>query len=105
MCETLYLSVRSILQSSDGSTAMHLAASIGAVSIIELLLLNGGKADVQDFEGRSPLHWATLQKGTKTFAVLLKVWREGKREGVRGSEGEGGGEGDRGKRKDSLSGM
>jgi ankyrin repeat protein len=71
-------------QTSDGTTALHLAASIGAVSVIELLLLNGGKADVQDFEGRSPLHWATLQRGTKTFSVLLKV-RGG------GGGGEGGG--------------
>lgn len=52
---------------------MHLAASIGAVSVLELLLLNGARADVQDFEGRQPLHWATLQKGTKIFSLLLKV--------------------------------
>ncbi len=52
---------------------MHMAASIGAVSMVELLLMNGANPDARDFEGRLPLHWATLQKGIKTFTVLLKV--------------------------------
>ena len=60
-------------QSSDGSTAMHLAASVGALALIELLLLNGANPDVRDFEGRLPLHWATIQHNPKTITLLLQV--------------------------------
>jgi ankyrin repeat protein len=52
---------------------MHLAASVGALALIELLLLNGANPDIRDFEGRLPLHWATIQHNTKTITLLLQV--------------------------------
>ena len=75
-CNGIALHVRINLvsfQSSDGSTAMHLAASVGTLSLIELLLLNGANPDVRDFEGRLPLHWATIQSSSKTITLLLQV--------------------------------
>ena len=60
-------------QSSDGSTAMHFASSVGAVALIELMALNGGSTDIRDFEGRLPLHWATIQKSSKVITSLLEV--------------------------------
>ena len=52
---------------------MHLAASVGAVSLIELMILNGASAKIRDFDGRLPLHWATTPKTTKSIALLMKV--------------------------------
>ena len=66
-------SAPSLVQSSDGSTAMHLASSVGGVALIELMILNGARTDVRDFEGRLPLHWATIPKSPKVIATLLKV--------------------------------
>lgn len=60
-------------QTSDGSTAMHLASAIGAVSLVELMLLNNASPDIRDFEGRLPIHWATLPRSSKCAIVLLKV--------------------------------
>ncbi|CAI8010150.1 Inversin [Geodia barretti] len=69
-------------QASDGSTAIHLASAMGGVSLVEFALLNHADSDVRDFEGRLPLHWATLtQQSSKCAALLLKVgyiqwWRQ-----------------------------
>ena len=61
-------------QASDGSTAIHLASAMGGVSLVEFALLNHADPDVRDFEGRLPLHWATLtQQSSKCAALLLKV--------------------------------
>ena len=60
-------------QTSDGSTALHLASAVGAISLIELMLLNGANPDIRDFEGRLPIHWATLPHSTKCAGLLLKV--------------------------------
>eukprot|EP00731_Ephydatia_muelleri_P019137 Em0011g1177a len=59
-------------QSSDGSTALHVASYVGALSLIELMLLNGANPDIKDLEGRLPLHWATKPKSPKCIATLLK---------------------------------
>jgi ankyrin repeat protein len=60
-------------QASDGSTAIHLASAMGGVSLVEFALLNHADPDVRDFEGRLPLHWATLtQQSSKCAALLLK---------------------------------
>ena len=58
-------------QSSDGSTVIHLASTVGAVSLIELAILNNANPDIRDFEGRLPLHWATLPLQSSKCAVLL----------------------------------
>ena len=53
---------------------MHLASSVGGVALIELMILNGARTDVRDFEGRLPIHWAAMQKkSSKVIAVLLEV--------------------------------
>ncbi len=70
------------MQTSDGATVVHMVCATGALSLLELLLLNDARADVQDFEGRYPVHWATLQSNTKVFTQLLKVWRECQRNKV-----------------------
>lgn len=43
---------------SMGLTALHGAANRGDNDIIELLVANGARLDVQDNEGRTPLDWA-----------------------------------------------
>ena len=60
-------------QSSDGSTVIHLASAVGAIALIELLILNDADPDIRDFEGRLPLHWATMSHSSKCAALLLKV--------------------------------
>jgi len=62
-----------VSQSGDGSTALHLAAYQGAVSLVELLLLNGAQADIRDKDGRLPLHWATHPSSIKCINTILKV--------------------------------
>lgn len=64
-----------LLQAVDGSTALHLAAYAGALSLIELLLLNGANPDLRDCDGRLPLHWATKPQSIKPITELLKVIR------------------------------
>ncbi len=60
-------------QSLDGSSATHLAAFVGAVSLIELMLLNGANPDIRDFDGRLPIHWGTTPRSPKCIDVLMKV--------------------------------
>ena len=52
---------------------MHLASAVGGVALVELMILNGARTDVRDFDGRLPLHWATTQKRFKMIATLLEV--------------------------------
>ena len=63
----------SLSQSCDGSTALHTASYAGALSLIELMLLNGANPDIKDLEGRLPLHWATYPRSPKCISALLKV--------------------------------
>jgi len=63
-----------LFQSNDGSTVLHLAAYQGAVSLVELLLLNGAQADIRDKDGRLPIHWATHPSSTKCINIILKVY-------------------------------
>lgn len=61
-------------QASDGSTVIHLAAAVGAISLIELAIINQADPDIRDFEGRLPLHWSTMMlQSSKCAALLLKV--------------------------------
>ena len=61
-------------QASDGSTVIHLAAAVGALSLIELAIINEADPDIKDFEGRLPLHWSTMTlQSSKCSALLLKV--------------------------------
>ena len=61
-------------QASDGSTVIHLASAVGAISLIEFAILNHADPDIRDFEGRLPLHWSTLSShSSKCPALLLKV--------------------------------
>ena len=50
-----------------------MAAYQGAISLVELLLLNGAQADIRDNDGRLPLHWATHPSSIKCISAILKV--------------------------------
>ena len=50
-----------------------MAAYQGAISLVELLLLNGAQVDIRDKDGRLPLHWATHPSSTKCISAILKV--------------------------------
>ena len=52
-----------------------MAAYQGAISLVELLLLNGAQVDIRDKDGRLPLHWATHPSSTKCISTILKVIR------------------------------
>ena len=73
MLSLLFLSTPHLLKSSDGSTAIHLAAFVGAVSLIELMLMNGADPDIRDFDGRLPIHWGTTPRSPKCIDILMKV--------------------------------
>ena len=65
------------MQAADGSTALHMASYVGAISLMELLLMNGADPDVRDCDGRLPIHWATKPLSTKPLSLLLKVDHNG----------------------------
>ena len=53
---------------------LHLAAYRGAISLVQLLLLNGAQVDIRDKDGRLPLHWATHPSSIKCISTILKAW-------------------------------
>ena len=65
----------------DGRTALHAAASIGAVETMGLLLEAGGKPNLRDKDGNTPLHFASdLSQGrlsplgsSATIGLLLQA--------------------------------
>ena len=57
---------------NDGCTPLIKAVNSGSISAVELLLLNGAKLTRPDFNGRTPLHYATLNKNLRIVCLLLK---------------------------------
>ncbi|XP_031837960.1 uncharacterized protein LOC116429309 [Nomia melanderi] len=60
------------VKSVDGLTPVHVAAAWGRITVLELLLANGGDALCLDYEGRSPFHYAFDGKYYGAIAVLSK---------------------------------
>ncbi|XP_033337308.2 uncharacterized protein LOC117226760 [Megalopta genalis] len=60
------------VKSMDGLTPVHVAAAWGRVTVLEMLLANGGDALCLDFEGRSPFHYAFDGKYYEAITVLGK---------------------------------
>eukprot|EP00117_Sycon_ciliatum_P021112 scpid31410/ scgid3224/ Ankyrin repeat domain-containing protein 55 len=60
-------------QANDGSSPLHEAAYVGALSLIELLVHNGASASLRDDQGRLPMHYATYNKTEKCLKALLKA--------------------------------
>ncbi|XP_062510014.1 uncharacterized protein LOC134186110 isoform X2 [Corticium candelabrum] len=61
------------LQATDESTALHGAAYVGAVALVELLLNDGANPMVKDSDGRLPIHWSVFDKSPKCLMQLLSV--------------------------------
>ena len=59
-------------QKSFGYTPLIKAVRSGSISAVELLLLNGAKLTICDFNGQSPLHHATILKDLPLVCLLLK---------------------------------
>ncbi len=53
-----------------GATPLH--RGIHSAEVTEALLDRGAKADGRDVEGRTPLHWAARDTGSKSIASLLE---------------------------------
>ncbi|KOC66750.1 Ankyrin repeat and LEM domain-containing protein 1 [Habropoda laboriosa] len=60
------------VRSADGLTPVHVAAAWGRVTVLELLLANGGDPLCLDDEGRSPFHYAFDGKYYKAIVILGK---------------------------------
>ncbi|XP_078042958.1 uncharacterized protein LOC144473186 [Augochlora pura] len=60
------------VKSMDGLTPVHVAAAWGRVTVLEMLLANGGDALCLDYEGRSPFHYAFDGKYYGAITVLGK---------------------------------
>lgn len=52
-------------------TALHNAALVGHVEIIELLLNNGARIDAQDSDGNTPLMWAIRNRKQDAVEYLM----------------------------------
>ncbi len=73
ICYRFFPSHVHVFQTSEGFTALHLASYQGAVSLMELLIMNGANPDVKDVDRRLPLHWSTHPGSTKPIDLLFKV--------------------------------
>lgn len=69
---------------SMGLTAIHGAANRGSNDIIEFLVANGARLDVQDNEGRTPLDWAKgvflathpAEEKPESMALITRLLKE-----------------------------
>eukprot|EP01087_Luapelamoeba_hula_P011370 TRINITY_DN3081_c0_g1_i1.p1 TRINITY_DN3081_c0_g1~~TRINITY_DN3081_c0_g1_i1.p1 ORF type:complete len:624 (-),score=82.58 TRINITY_DN3081_c0_g1_i1:16-1887(-) len=60
------------LRDEDGSSALHWAAYMDRVDVVELLLDHGADIDcVNEKERQTPLHWACIGKSTRCLALLV----------------------------------
>ena len=59
----------------DRKTALHLAAELGKMQVVETLLGHGARVNVRDNEGKSPLAYAQASKHAQ-LAELLQVYVE-----------------------------
>jgi ankyrin repeat protein len=59
------------LKVSLGYTPLIKAVYSDSLPAVELLLLNGAKINITDFNGRTPLHHATLTKNLKYFKNIF----------------------------------
>ena len=55
----------------DGGTAMHMAAALGHIPIMEFLLKSGLPVDIPDENGRSPLYAASRSGNLEGARFLL----------------------------------
>ncbi len=61
------------LKSSRGITALHQAAWLGEINLIEMLLENGADVNSLDIEGRSPLWHAMAYDEVETAKMLIRA--------------------------------
>uniref|UniRef100_A0A8C4QL38 Uncharacterized protein n=1 Tax=Eptatretus burgeri TaxID=7764 RepID=A0A8C4QL38_EPTBU len=57
---------------SDGTSALHLAASLGKVDCLDVMLSHGADVTAIDTSGRTPLHLAAKHKRTDCVHRLLQ---------------------------------
>ena len=53
----------------DGSTAVHRACHDSSSDCLKLLAEYNAKLDIQDNQGRAPIHWACTTKHTECLKV------------------------------------
>lgn len=57
---------------NDGTTALHVAAAVGTVKTVGVLIDNGARLNDRDKLGRTPLHVATMNGRKEVLDVLLR---------------------------------
>ena len=57
----------------DGKTVLHIAVESGNYKMVKYLLDKGASVQVQNVEGRTPLHLATNVESSKTIGKISKV--------------------------------
>lgn len=62
---------------NDG-TALHVAARVGNVALIELLAVNGADANARDARGHPPLFEAVAARRVEAVSVLLRAGADGR---------------------------
>ena len=61
-----------ILDFSDGTRPLHLAAGHDSETLVRLLLEHGAEIDATDRKGDTPLHYAVLKRSTNAGEALLR---------------------------------
>ncbi len=58
--------------SIDGQTPLHVAARMGQIVIVRMLLDNGAAIDAPDRKGHTPIYWAVMTGRTQVAELLVK---------------------------------
>lgn len=68
-----YIIIPSLPLSLSGQSPLHLAAQNGSVAITELLLQNDAILDLNDTNGMTPIHLASIVGSRELLGVMIKL--------------------------------
>ncbi|XP_076061666.1 death-associated protein kinase dapk-1-like isoform X4 [Oratosquilla oratoria] len=60
------------MANKHGESVVHLAAGLGEMDALELLVKKGGSVDAMDAQGDTPLHWASRQGHANIIGFLIQ---------------------------------
>merc|ERR1711924_164133 len=56
---------------NDGRTALHCACADGALEVVQVMVQEGARMDIQDDDGYKPIHHAVLNNHDEIVKFLL----------------------------------